>query len=228
MLARLLLLSITSVLGTSSGCETSTCYGNTCDFWIMENGYTCADAFSWSCNCDGCDSCGPPAPPPLPYWTEYSSGEYATEQAALLACTEQSDGLGVNGSTGFNMSVNIILDADSPAAPFFFTDAAAQCPDFSGSGPVRWLRLNDARPGQRLSLTTCDPDSPVDTDLAVFRGGCDALQLVNCSGDAVKVDLSTCQRDHSELSFVLGAPPPSPSLSPHASHPAPANPAAHP
>ena len=42
----------------------STCYGNTCDYWIQYYGYTCEDAYSWSCDCEGCESCASPPPPP--------------------------------------------------------------------------------------------------------------------------------------------------------------------
>ena len=62
---RLLLLAATPVLGQDASygdvsCP-STCYGNTCDYWITSyGGYTCEDLVGLSCNCDGCDACTPP------------------------------------------------------------------------------------------------------------------------------------------------------------------------
>ena len=55
------------------------------------------------------------------------------------------------------------------------------CPTsaFTGTGSVYWLKLNDVRPGVALDLTACG----FDTDLSIFKGSCDNLEMVACDGD---------------------------------------------
>ena len=50
---------------------------------------------------------------------------------------------------------------------------------FTGTGAVYWLKLDDVRPGVALDLTACG----FDTDLSVFKGSCDSLEMVACNGD---------------------------------------------
>ena len=51
---------------------------------------------------------------------------------------------------------------------------------FTGTGAVYWLKLGDVRPSVSLDLTACG----FDTDLCVFKGSCDSLEMVACDGDS--------------------------------------------
>jgi len=57
---------------------------------------------------------------------------------------------------------------------------SARAPPFTGTGAVYWLKLDYVRPGVALDLTTCG----FDTDLSVFKGSCDSLEMVACDGDS--------------------------------------------
>ena len=73
---------------------------------------------------------------------------------------------------------------------------------FDGTGTATWVELNVSLPGW-LQLTTCDPASALDTDLAVFRGAsCEDLVAIACSGDA-QFDKPRCQSGYSEVRVEL-------------------------
>ena len=96
---------------------------------------------------------------------------------------------------------SFLIPSIGPGPPL---PSVGACPDasYSGIGPGFWLRIST--PGlKRLTLSTCDSSSGLDTDLAVFRGSCDAFTRVACSGDAPKS--GGCQPYHSELAFVPDA-----------------------
>ena len=94
------------------------------------------------------------------------------------------------GDNSFSFSIHGI----GPGSPI---PADSTCLDasYSGVGPGFWLRISTSR-STRLTLSTCDSTSNLDTDLAVFSGPCDDLTRIACSGDAPKS--GGCQPYHSE------------------------------
>ena len=95
------------------------------------------------------------------------SGSGHLELSPLEACL-QATPIGEPGA-GLEQSFNINIDANDAAPLEAFSDANVTCSadHFSGSGPVVWHSLADVRVGRELTLSTCDPASTLDTDLAV-------------------------------------------------------------
>ena len=56
---------------------------------------------------------------------------------------------------------------------------------FAGHGNVYWLKLEDVRAGATLDLSSCG----FDTDLSLFKGPCDSLEMVACNGDGGSCDV---------------------------------------
>ena len=73
--------------------------------------------------------------------------------------------------------------------------------DWIDPGPTAWYRLVGPFTKAPLFLSTCDPTSSLDTNVAVLTGECDALSMLSCSGDTFPPDKRRCQRGYSELSL---------------------------
>lgn len=98
-----------------------------------------------------------------------ASSSSGLQLSPLDAC-QQAISIG-DPSAGLEQSFSITIEASDAAPLEAFSAANATCNGvhFSGSGPVVWLSLADVRAGRELTLSTCDPSSELDTDLAVPR-----------------------------------------------------------
>ncbi len=104
-----------------------------------------------------------------------------------------------------NITETLVGHITGPAPTVSFVDELCPGSGYGGHGyNGTWVRL-DVVPPFRLHLTTCDPTSAFDTDLAVFRGECEDLVAVACSGDAVW-SKPECQAGHSELDLNVETP----------------------
>eukprot|EP00965_Chrysotila_dentata_P218377 6190551-Pleurochrysis_carterae.AAC.1 len=100
--------------------------------------------------------------------------------------------------------LRLVLNASDFVIPA--VAAASFCQEgesYDGASLGAVLHFNELPPGSFLSLSTCDPESSLDTDLAVYSGGaCGLDQLLACSGDA-PTDKERCQLGYSQLEVFI-------------------------
>ena len=105
--------------------------------------------------------------------------------------------------TTFTLSVDTASISNNASSA---TNVTALAPhtcsdDWIDAGPTAWYRLIGPFTNSHLFLTTCDPSSILDTNVAILTGECGALSMLSCSGDTFPPDKRRCQRGYSELTF---------------------------
>ena len=132
----------------------------------------------------------PPSPPPSP-------------PLAGLSCVDaQPFGSGDPDDLSFSVTIPTTEYQYGPAISEYNSSALCPGSHFAPRGPYAfWLRIHTVLAGE-LTITTCDADSVVDTNIAVFRGSsCDRLEPIACNGDGDK-DREACQWGYSKLTLL--------------------------